>query len=119
MALSTQGDEVFFLVWPSLAAANDVVNLQLIAPAAVLAFPAVALQNSLLQLVVTDGIKTKWALFPNLPAHADCLTSIKNCCCCAAGRNPKNRCNDISSTSAFPFSRFAPARKSAQIISRQ
>ncbi len=119
MTGATQDNEVFFCVWSSLAAANDVVNLQLIAPATVLAFPSIALQNAFRELGVLLWIEPNWALFPNLPAHADCLTSIKNCCCCAAGRNPKNRCNDISSTSAFPFSRFAPARKSAQIISRQ
>ncbi len=59
MTGAAQDDEVLFCVWPSLASADDVMDLQLIAPAAVLAFTSIALQNSSLQLVVTHGIKTK------------------------------------------------------------
>jgi len=42
-----------------------------------------------------------------------------NACRCSPGRNLKNRETECKSVSGSPWSRFAPARKSAQIISKQ
>jgi hypothetical protein len=119
MTPAAEHDEIFSAVRPQLASPNYVMDLELIAQAAVLAFPAVPLQDFLLQMAVTLGVEPKPPSFSKVATHADRLMSRKNCCCCEAGRNPKNRRKDITSTSTFPFSRFAPARKSAQIISRQ
>src|SRR2546426_5233752 len=47
------------------------------------------------------------------------LICSTNACCCSPGRNLKNRETECKSASGFPLSRFAPARKSAQIISKQ
>ncbi len=57
MALSAQGDEVFFCVWSGVASADDVVNLQLIASPALLAAPAVALQNPPFELAVSGIVQ--------------------------------------------------------------
>ena len=45
MTPAAEQDEIFFAVRPQLASPNHVVDLELIAPATVLAFPAVPLQD--------------------------------------------------------------------------
>src|SRR5450756_1521137 len=119
MTPATQDDEIFFTIRSRLAPPNLVMDLQLISSATPLAFPAIPLENFHLQLAVTPWVEPNTTAFGDPRIHADRLISPKNCCCSKAGRNPKNRRNDIRSMSGFPFSRFAPARKSAQIISRQ
>ena len=119
VAVRAQGDQIALGVISRLAPPDHVVDLQLIAPAAVLAFPTVPLENFQLELAVNSEVEPKPPSIGKVATHADRLMSRRNCCCCEAGRNPKNRRRDITSTSIFPFSRFAPARKSAQIISRQ
>ncbi len=57
MAVAAQDDEVCLCVWPSLAASNDVVYLQLIAPTTVLAAPSVPLENAMLELAVRGIIE--------------------------------------------------------------
>ena len=47
------------------------------------------------------------------------VTWSKKTCRCSPGKNLKKCEIEFSSRSGFPLSRFAPARKSAQIISRQ
>jgi hypothetical protein len=47
------------------------------------------------------------------------VTWCRNVCVSSPGRNLKNRNADCKRPSGFSFSRFVPARKSAQIISRQ
>jgi hypothetical protein len=69
------------------------MDLELIAPATVLAFPAVPLQDFQLQLAVTLGVEPKPPSFSKVATHADRLMSRKNCCWCAAERNAKNRLN--------------------------
>jgi hypothetical protein len=60
---------------------------ELIAPATVLAFPAIPLQDFQLQLAVTLGVEPKPRSFPQVATHADCRMSRRNCCWCAAERN--------------------------------
>jgi hypothetical protein len=116
---AAQDDEVLFAIRPQLAPPDKVVDLELISATALLTSPAITLQDFQLQLAVTLGVEPKPPSFSKVATHADRLMSRKNCCWCAAERNAKNRRSDVNSTSVLPFSRFAPARKSAQIISRQ
>jgi hypothetical protein len=95
------------------------MDLEFISPATALAFPTIPLEDFDLELAVTLGVEPEPTSLRSLASHAERLISLRNSCCCEAGRNPKNRLNDMRSRSGFPFSRFAPARKSAQIISRQ
>jgi hypothetical protein len=119
MTVATEDYEVLFAIRSRLTFPNDVMNLELVAPAAQLTLPAIPLQDFKLQLAVTLGAEPKPPSFSKVATQADRLLSRKNCCWCAAERNAKNRRSDVNSTSVLPFSRFAPARKSAQIISRQ
>ena len=119
MTATAQDDEIFLAISSRLAPANDVMNLELIAPTTVLTLPMIALENFLRELAVRREIEPKPPSFANAIDHADRLMSHKNFCCCDIGRDPKSRSSEIRSASELSFSRFAPARKSAQIISRQ
>jgi hypothetical protein len=119
MTTAAEHDEIFFPVRPQLASPNYVMDLELIAPATALALPAIPLQNFRLELAVMLEVEPKPMSSGNVHTHADRLISSKNRRCCGAGRKWSSRCTHSNSTSGFPFSRFAPARKSAQIISRQ
>ncbi len=117
MTVAAKDDEIVLAIASGLAPADLVMDLQLLAPATVLAFPAVAPEDLQLELVVRRTIEppptSTWA------THAVRRASRKNSCCSEVGRNPKNRRTDINSWRGLPLSRFAPAKKSAQIISRQ
>jgi hypothetical protein len=119
MTLATKHDEILLAIRSRLASANDVMDLELISPAALLALPAIPLKNLEAELPVILGFKPQRRNSGIFCAHADRLILSRKSCCCRAGRKWKNRSSDISSTSGLPFSKFAPARKSAQIISRQ
>jgi hypothetical protein len=72
------------------------------------------------ELIVQLGIKSQARLFGQNQVHdAFSVTSCRKACRWSPGRNLKNRDMDCRSTVGSSFSRFAPARKSAQIISRQ
>ena len=82
--------------------------------------PAIAAQYLFSELVVELGIKPQARSLGSNPVHeAFSVTSCRKACRCSPGRNLKNRDIDCRSTVGSSFSRFAPARKSAQIISRQ
>ena len=81
---------------------------------------ATAAQYLFSEVIVDLGIKPHARLFGWDPFHeAFSVTSCRKVCRCSPGRNLKNRDMDCRSTVGSSFSRFAPARKSAQIISRQ
>jgi hypothetical protein len=84
MTPAAEHDEIFFAVRPQLASPNYVMDLELIAPATVLAFPAIPLQDFQLQLAVTLGVEPKPPSFLKVATHADRLMLRKNCCWCAA-----------------------------------
>jgi hypothetical protein len=116
---AAQDDEVLFAIRPQLAPPDKVVDLELISATALLTSPAITLKDLEAESAVLLCLEPKLRAFGKCSAHANRLIVSTNRCCCGAGRNLKNRSSDISSTSVLPFSRFAPARKSAQIISRQ
>ena len=59
------------------------------------------------------------ASWTNLAHNAFSLRLSRNVSRCSSGKDLKNLVIENSSVSGSPLSRFAPARKSAQIISRQ
>ena len=94
--------------------------MQILSGTANLAFPAIALQYLFSQLVIRFAIHPEARLFGANPVHeAFAVTSCRKACLWSPGKNLKNLEMDCSSTVGSSFSRFAPAKKSAQIISRQ
>jgi hypothetical protein len=94
------------------------VDLQICDGSARLAAPAIALEHLPPELLIAAGIQAKsWAF--RQTGHAASVISERNSSLCAAGRKRNKRSMEHKSTLGFPFSRCAPAKKSAQIISRQ
>ena len=120
MADGAKGDQIRVVIVALLAAQLLVVDMKVLFGTTDLASPAIALQHLFSELVVWFGIKPKAWLLGSEPVHeAFSVTSCRNACRCSPGRNLKNLEIDCSSRVGSSFSRFAPARKSAQIISRQ
>ncbi len=114
-----QRDEILFDVLSEPTPRADVVNLKLIHATTALAAPPVALQHLPAEPSIGFRVKSQsrasWARW----GHEAFRTCSKNSFCLGCGRNSKSRPSEISKASGFPFSRLAPAKKSAQIISRQ
>src|SRR5438067_13078008 len=103
MTLAAEDNQIVFTICSQLASPNHVVDLELIAPATMLATPAIPPQDFQLEFVICCRIKSQPT--SSLHTHAEGLASAKNCCCCGAERNPNDRRTDMSSTSGFPLSR--------------
>ena len=115
-----QGDQVRVVIVALLASELLVVDLQVLPGATDLALPAIATQYLFSEVFVELGIKLQARSFGSNSLHeAFSVASCRKACRCSPGRNLKNRDMDCRSAVGSSFSRFAPARKSAQIISRQ
>jgi len=120
MAVSAKGIQVQIVIVSLPDAQLLVVDLQVLSGTTDLAFPAIPTQYLFSEVFVELGIKLQTrSLGSNSLHEAFAVTSCRKACLCSPGRNLKNRDIDCGSTVGSSFSRFAPARKSAQIISRQ
>jgi hypothetical protein len=120
MALGTQRNQIRVVIIALLAAQLLVMDVKVLSGTANLAFPAIALQYLFSQLVIRFAIHHEARFLGANPVHdAFSFTSCRKACRCSPGRNLKNLEIDCSNTVGSSFSRFAPARKSAQIISKQ
>ena len=119
VAGSAQRGQIILGVCSPATPWEDVVDIELLAIAAYLTPPAIALENPQPQFFVVRCRQAMPRALASIAAHADLLLLSRNRCCCGEGRKWKNLSSDISRASGLPFSKFAPARKSAQIISRQ
>ena len=120
VAVGTQGYQIQIVIVALLAAKLFVMDLKVLSGATDLACPAIAPQYLFSELVVRFGIEPQaGSLESNLLHKAFPVTWCRNVCRCSPGRNLKKRDIDCSSAVGSSLSKFAPARKSAQIISRQ
>jgi hypothetical protein len=120
MAASAEGNQVQIVIVSLPAAQLLVVDLQVLSGTTDLAFPVVPTQYLFSEVFVELGIKLQTRSLGSKSLHeAFSVTSCRKACRCSPGRNLKNRDIVRSSMVGSSFSRFAPARKSAQIISRQ
>ena len=120
MAPCTERDQVVLGIGAGVTAKLVVVNFQVRHCAARLTPPAITTKDLLPKILVQPRIQPQRVGFRSSRAHgALSLRPPRNACCCAVGRNLKNLVIENNSVSGSPLSRLAPARKSAQIISRQ
>lgn len=115
VACRTKRDQIFLRVCTRVTPEFLVVYLQIGDSTTRLTPPIVTTQHFLLQCLVGSGIQPQ-------PAAAHAATSLmlfRNSCFWPFDRNRKNLFIEKSSISGSPLSKLAPARKSAQIISRQ
>ncbi len=116
----TKCDQVLLGIIAGLAAEFLVVNLEVGHRAARLASPAIAAQYLVAELFVLLGIKLQARTFCQQPIHdAFSANWSRNVFLSSPGKNLKKRKIDCSRICELPLSRLAPARKSAQIISKQ
>ena len=104
----------------SVAAKLSVVDFKVGHRPTRLAPPTVSTQDFQTQSFVWDGIEPQTRGLLANSAHAAALPRfLRKTCFWASGRKWKNLVAENSRVSGSPLSRLAPARKSAQIISRQ
>jgi len=121
MAARTQCDQVLVVVVPLVTSETRVVNMKIGLRTTNLASPAIALQHTLAQMLVRLVVKPNAGLLRLESLHDAFLSSMssRNVCRCSDDRNRTSWKSDRNKVSGFPLSRLAPAKKSAQIISRQ
>ena len=120
MAGVAKGDQVQLRVGPAVTAKLLMMDFQIRHRAAGLAAPGVASKHLLAKVLVGFGFEPRPWLCRSYALH-EALDRIdsRNVCFCFSGSSPKNLFIENSRVSGSPLSRLAPARKSAQIISRQ
>lgn len=120
VATIAKSDQVLFCVIAGPTAELLVVNLKLLHGPTGLTPPVIPLQYLQAQLVICIGVQSQARLLGSYLVHDACgKIDCKNARCCCVGKNLKNRVIENSRVSGFWLSKLAPARKSAQIISRQ
>src|ERR1700739_2156917 len=103
-----------------MAAELLVVHLKIRHRATGLTSPAIATQGLLAQTLVRTRIQPQaWGFWANCSQDAFSRKFSRKLRWCSPGKNSKNRVIENRSISGLGSSRLAPARKSAQIISRQ
>ena len=119
VTFSTEGDQILLSIISHSAAGLDVVNLEVGGKPAGLTAPIVPLQHLSMQLAISLRAEAKARAFGEQWGHAVVPIWSRNSCLYSVGRNLKRRERAKSNALGLPFSRLAPPRKSAQIISRQ
>ena len=120
VAAGAEGNQVQIVIRALLAAPLLVMDLQVLSGTTDLALPAIATQYLFPKAFVRLGNKSQARSLESNPIHETfSVTSSRKACRCSPGRNLKNLDMDCSNAVGSSLSRFAPARKSAQIISRQ
>jgi hypothetical protein len=120
VALCAQCDQVFFGISTGMAPELPVVHLEISHYSATLASPSISPKNCFAKFLV--GLKSQthgWVFWSNWGHKAIWFACARNLWRCSQGRNLKKLVIDFSKISGSRLSRLAPARKSAQIISRQ
>jgi hypothetical protein len=117
----TKAYQVVFCIKTRLTAERYVVNLQVRPRATGLAFPSIPPQYFVAQHGVIFGVEVNARSLPQKSCHVAALSATwsRNRRLYSPGRNVKKRTADRRRMSGSPLSRLAPARKSAQIISKQ
>jgi hypothetical protein len=119
VAIGTKGYEIAFFVVSQIASGLDVMHLEIFHAATMLATPAVAGEYFAPESPVRFRVKPQSKTFPVPMAHEAIDIRSRSSAFIRSGRNSISRHTDMNNALGSPSTRCAPARKSAQIISRQ
>ena len=119
MAYTAQGDDIFIRIASQKATRLNVMDLQILGTSASLAAPAIALEYPAPEFPIGYWAELEPRSLGARSIHEALLSCSRNSTFCAHGRNSISRFREKSRLLGFPCSRLAPARKSAQIISKQ
>ncbi len=119
MARFAEGDQILGSVIAQSAPPLNVMDLKIFHPPTPLASPAVSLEDFPAKLAISFRVKSQTRpLGPDASQSVTC-TSSRSCFLCGFGRPMTSRVRQGNNASRLPASKLTPARKSAQIISRQ
>jgi hypothetical protein len=119
MARCAEGDQILGRVIAPSAPPLNVMDLKVLHSPAPLAAPSISLQDFTAELAIRFRIKPQpWALGADSLQNVTC-TSSRSCFLCGFGRPMTSRMRQGNKASRLAASKLTPARKSAQIISKQ
>jgi hypothetical protein len=119
VALDAKSYKILSRVITQTAPRLNVMDLKIFHPPARLATPAVSLQDFAAELTVSFRGKPQAWSFCRDPNQRVTCTSSRICFRCGFGRPMTSRVRQGNKASRLPASKLTPARKSAQIISKQ
>jgi hypothetical protein len=119
VASSTKCHQVLGSVIAQSTPRLNMMDLKILHSPARLATPAISLQDFTAKLAIRFRIKPQpWPLYTD-PRQSVTCTSSRSCFLCGFGRPMTSRVRQGNKTSRLSASKLTPARKSAQIISKQ
>ena len=119
VASRTKSNQILGRVITQTAPRLNVMNLKTLDAPARLTTPAVSLQDFAAELAIGFRIKPRTWSFRADPRQSVTCTFSRSCFLSGFGRPITSRVREGNRASWFPASKLTPARKSAQIISRQ
>ena len=117
MTRRTERNQIWLGVVALAAAKLNVMDLQITPGPALLAPPAIADKNFPMQFEICCVLQSQTRSFWIWWRQVEPLGLFRSSCCIDSGSKAKSRSSESSRVSGFSPSTFAPARKSAQIIS--
>jgi hypothetical protein len=119
MAGRAEGNQILGSVIAQSAPPLNVMDLKILPAPAPLASPAISLQDFTAELTIGFWIKPQARPHGADPFQNVTCTSSRSCFLCGFGRPMTSRVRQGKRASRLPASKLTPARKSAQIISKQ
>jgi hypothetical protein len=119
MAIIAKGDQILGYIFTQRTSPADVVNLEKPWASAALTPPPIPLKNLAAKVSVGMRIQAQPSPSRRSMVHNSHCVRWENSAFCGSGSSEYNRVSARSNDSDLPLSICAPARKSAQIISRQ
>ena len=119
MARHAEGDEILGSVIAQSTSWLNVMNLKAFHPPARLATPPISLQDLAAELAISFRIKPQAGSVAMDPCQSVTCTFSRSCFLSDFGRPMTSRVRQGNKVSWLPASKLTPARKSAQIISKQ
>jgi hypothetical protein len=119
MARRAEGDQILGRIIAQSAPPLNMMDLKFLHAPARLTTPPISLQNFLAELAISSRFKPQARPFCADFFQNVTWTSSRSCFLCGFGRSITSRVRHGNKASWLPASKLTPARKSAQIISRQ
>ena len=119
MARRAEGDQILGNIISESAPRLYVMDLKAFHAPARLTAPSISLQDFVAELAIRFRFKPQAGPFREDPFQNVTRTSSRSCFLCGLGRPMTSRVRQGNKASRLPASKLTPARKSAQIISRQ
>ena len=119
MTPCAEDDQILGSIITQSAPPLNVMDLKIFHAPARLTTPPISLQDFMAELAISFRIKPQPGSLATDPHQSATRTLSRSCLIFGFGRPRTSRINEGKRASRFPVSVLTPARKSAQIISKQ